>query len=103
MNHNVLPNALEESRELVKLDNALECLKNTLRSTSRTAKGWLQCMDYIEVVKYFICCDRLGLGDRHTVIALLNLFAAIVHIHYYHTVRRSERLRERLWTDIVIQ
>ena len=38
MNHTVSPNALAESRELVKLGNALECLKDTLRSTSRTAK-----------------------------------------------------------------
>ena len=36
MNHKVSPNALAESRELVKLGDALECLKDTLRSTSRT-------------------------------------------------------------------
>ena len=34
MSHKVSPNALAESRELVKL----ECLKNTLSSTSRMAK-----------------------------------------------------------------
>ena len=33
MNQKVLPNALVESQELVKLDNTLEWLKNTLRST----------------------------------------------------------------------
>ena len=54
------------------------------------------------------------------VTALLNLFVATGHIHYaksarlcvhemrkfveeYHTVRRSERQRAGLWTDIVIE
>ena len=36
MNHKVSPNALAESRELVQLGYALECFKDTLRSTSRT-------------------------------------------------------------------
>ena len=33
MNQKVSPNDLAESQELVKLDNTLACLKNTLRST----------------------------------------------------------------------
>ena len=120
MNHTVSPNSLAESRELVQLGNALECLEDTLRSTSRTAKLWLRFMDYIEIIKDFICCERLGMWDGHlnAVTALLNLFAATGHIHYaksarlyvqemrklpsthpwlhqkfvegYHTVRRSE-------------
>ena len=120
MNPKVSPNALAESRELVKLGNALECLKDTLRSTSRMAKLWLRFMDYIEIIKDFIRCERLGMwdGHLHAVTALLNLFAATGHIHYaksarlyvqemrklpsthpclhqkfvegYHTVRRSE-------------
>ena len=36
MNHKVSPNALAESRELVQLGIALECLKDKLRATSRT-------------------------------------------------------------------
>ena len=133
MNHKVSPNALAESRELVKLGNTLECLKDTLRSTSRTAELWLRFMDYIEIIKDFICCERLGMGDGHlnAVTALLNLFAATCHIHYaksarlyvlemrkfpsthpwlhqkfvegYHTVRRRETLWAGLWTDIVIE
>ena len=133
MNHKVSPNALAESRKLVKLGNALECLKDTLRSTSRTAKLWLRFMDYIEIIKDFICCERLGMWDGHlnAVTALLNLFAATCHIQYaksarlyvqemyklpssrtwlhqkfvegYYTVRRSERLWAGLWTDVVIE
>ncbi len=57
MNQKVSPNALAESQELVKLDNTLPCLKVNLR----TAKLWLQRMDYIEVIKYFICCEKLGM------------------------------------------
>ena len=33
MNQKVSPNDLAESQELVKLDNTLKCIKNTLRST----------------------------------------------------------------------
>ena len=50
MNQKVSPNALAESQELVKLDNTL-----------RTATPWLQCMDYIEVMEDFICCESLGM------------------------------------------
>ena len=89
MNHKVSPNVLAESREIVKLGNALECLEDTLRSTSRTAKLWLRFMDYIEIIKDFICCERLGMWDGHlnVVTALLNLFAATCHIHYAKSAR----------------
>ena len=56
-NQKVSPNVLAESQELVKLDNTLPCLKVDLR----TAKLWLQCMDYIDVIKDFICCERQGM------------------------------------------
>ena len=54
---------------------------------------------------YFTCCEILGMWDGYmnAVIALLNLFAATGHIHYYHTVPRSERLWAELRTDIVIK
>ena len=55
MNQKGYPNALAESRELVKL----ECLTKILRSTSRMAKRWLQCMDCIDVINDFICCEIL--------------------------------------------
>ena len=133
MNHKVSPNALAESRENVQPGYALECLKDTPRSTSRTAKLWLRFMDYIEIIEDFICYERLGMWDGHlnAVTALLNLFAATGHIHYaksarlyvqemrklpsthpwlhqkfvegYHTVQRSEILWAGLWTDIVIE
>ena len=84
MNHKVSPNALAQSRELVKLGNALKCLKDTLRSTSRTAKLWLRFMDYIEIIRDIICCERLGMWDGHlnAVTALLNLFAATGQPYY---------------------
>ena len=89
MNHKVSPNALAESPELVQLGYALECLKDTLRLTSRTAKLWLRFMDYIEIIKDVICCERLGMWDGHlnAVTALLNLFAATGHIHYAKSAR----------------
>ena len=67
MNQKVSPNALAESHEFVKLVNALDCLKKSLWSTSITSKIWLQCMDYIEVVNYFICCERLGMWDTRII------------------------------------
>ena len=74
----------------MQLGNALECLKNTLRSTSRTAKLWLQFMEYIEIIKDLICCERLGIYDGYlnaVTAALLNLFAATGHIHYAKSAR----------------
>ena len=97
------------------------------------AKLWLRCMDYIEIIKDFICCERLGMWDAHmnAVTALLNLFAATCSLCQvcsplcpgnaqasvnsslaspevcrrisHCTVRRSERLWAGLWTDIVIE
>ena len=93
MNHKVSQNALAESRELMKLGNALECLKDTLRSTSRMAKLWLRFMDYIEIIKDFICCERLGMWDVHlnAVNALLNLYNTyiIVGLHLGPTANCS--------------
>ena len=44
---------------------------------------------YIEIIKDFICCERLGMWDGHlnAVTALLNLFAATCHIHYAKSAR----------------
>ena len=70
MNHKVSPNAFAEWREHVKLGIALECLKDTFSSTSRTAKLWLRFMDYIEIIKDVICCERLGImWDGHQMLS----------------------------------
>ena len=99
----------------------------------KAAKLWLRFMDYIEIIKDFICCERLGMwdGHRNAVTAFLNLFAATCYLHYaksarlyvqemlklpsthpwlhrkfvegYHTVQGSERSWAGLWTDIVIE
>ena len=53
------------------------------------AKLWLRFVDYIEIIKEFICCERLGMWDGHlnAVTALLNLIAATGHIHYAKSAR----------------
>ena len=53
------------------------------------AKLWLRFMDYIEIIKELICCERLGMWDVHlnAVTALLNLIAATGHIHYAKSAR----------------
>ena len=45
------------------------------------AKLWLRFMDYIEIIKDFICCEIFGMldGQLNAVTALLNFFAATGH------------------------
>ena len=55
----------------------------------RTAKYWLQYMEYISVVKCYIKAERTGDWLLHlaTVEKMLNLFAATGHIHYTKSAR----------------
>ena len=84
LNQKISPDTLAESPELVTLSTAMDHVMNTLRMTSRTAKLWLQFLEYIKIIKDFICCERLGMWEGHlnAVTKLLNLFAATGHVHY---------------------
>ena len=80
---------LVESPELINLGKTMKHCMNEISNTSRTAKLWIGCLDYINIIKEFIYCKRLGLWDGYlsAVTKLLNLFAATGNIHYVRSAR----------------
>ena len=89
LNQNISPDKLAESEELVSLGTTTEHVMNELSKASRTAKLWLDCLEYIKIIKEFNWYERLGLWDGHlnAVTKLLNLFTATRHIHYAKSAR----------------
>ena len=122
-----------ESPDLLTLHNVITSYEEMLAGKSRTAKLWLQYIEYVEILKLFIHGERTGNWNMHLVAVgkMLNLFAATGHINYakssrlylqqmlelpidhpwlndcflqgYHTVRRSNRYWAGLWTDLIIE
>ena len=80
---------LSASKSLDKLSTYLEEYKNALRDASRTAKSWLQYLNYIEVIKCFIRAERTVNWNLHLVAVgqLINLFVATGHINYAKSAR----------------
>ena len=72
IDHNIRCQALEK----------LEIKKNSLQVESRTAKLWLQYMNYVEISKSFIRASRTGDWCLHlsSISKMLNLFAATGHL-----------------------
>ena len=103
------------------------------KASSRTACLWLQYIEYVDIVKEFICAERTSNWMLHlqAVQKMTNLFAASGHINYArcsrlyiqemlglseanpwlhqqfqggsHAVRRSERYWAGLWSDLTIE
>ena len=101
--------------------------------SSRTVLLWLQYMEYVDVVKEFLCAERTSNWYLHlqAVQKMMNLFAATEHVNYArssrmyvqemlslaetnpclreqfqegcHAVRRSGRYWPGLWSDFVIE
>jgi hypothetical protein len=71
------------------LHNALSALKMQLAAESRTARLWIQYLDYIQILKDFIRADRTCDWPLHlaSLRKMLNLFAATGHRHYAKSVR----------------
>ena len=126
--------AIEKSELFQELIIKFADRKKMLQQSSRTAKFWLQYIQYVEILKDFIRSERTGNFSFHliTVRKMLNLFAATGHINYakcgrlylqqmleletkypwvhekfakdgYHTVRRTDRYWNGLWTDLIIE
>ena len=129
----------EEFLELCQTENFQNLIKevNTLlekkKSESRTAALWVQYIDFVEIVKYFIFAERTSNWSLHidATKRMLNLFAATGHLHYAkiarvyiqemeklpethpwlhdqflndsHTVNRTARNWSGLWTDLTIE
>ena len=56
---------LSNSKEMKVLTKNIQYLKDKLSATSRTAKLWIQHLDYIHVLKLFICAKRTGNWSLH--------------------------------------
>lgn len=72
-----------------KVQDKLECLKKELSGMSRTAKLWIQYMQYVEHLKAFVRAERTGNWNLHlfAVSKMLNLFAATGHNNYVKSTR----------------
>ena len=72
-----------------KLDLIVASLKTDIASKSRTAKLWLQYMEYVDIMRQFIRASRSGDWNLHliTLNKMLNLFAGTGHIHYAKSAR----------------
>ena len=71
-----------------KVEDALMSWKESM-SEHRTAKYWLQYMDYVDVIMSYTRAERLSIWSMHlsSVGDMLNLFAATGHIHYAKSAR----------------
>ena len=69
--------------------SSFEKLKDRLRAQSRTAKLWMNYMDYVAVLKQFIRAERYGDWELHlyALEKMLNVFAATGHLNYAKCAR----------------
>ena len=72
-----------------------------MSSQSRTAKLWIQYLDYVDLVKMFVRAERTGNWSLHLVAVsrMINLFAATGHINYAKSARLYLQLMLELPTD----
>ena len=80
---------IDDVPSLRKLRRIPETHKEEIAKQSRTAKLWVQYMDYVDVIKMFIRAERTGDWDKHLVATekMLNLYAATGHYHYAKSAR----------------
>ena len=81
-----------------KLNCALEKLMDRLSESLRTTKLWIQCIRYIDIVKYFIASERTGDWQNHlgSTAKMLNLFAATGHSNYAKSARLYLQMMKEL-------
>lgn len=71
-------NDLNSDITLNLIQNELENKKNELKEQFRTARLWIQYMDYVNIFKHFIYAERTSNWELHlsSLSNMLNLFAA---------------------------
>ena len=79
-----VPIDLEKYPSIAELLNRFEESKDDLSQTSRTAKFWIQYVDYIGIVKNFIRAERMGDWNLYlfAISRMIDLFVATSHVHY---------------------
>ena len=91
----------EQSTVLLKINNTLNARKLHLRTSDRTSALWLQYMDMVDILRRFICAERLGNWHLHlaTLQQILPIFAACGHNNYAKSVwlylMRMQELEEK--------
>ena len=80
---------VNKSEALSKLFSFLEKYKDRLALRSRTARIWIQYLEYVTVVKNFIRAERTGKWHLHLVSTsqMLNLLSATGHVNYAKSAR----------------
>ena len=126
-------NDIEYPQSMINLDRVLSAYKSYMANKSRTAKHWLQYLQYIDILKSVIRAERTCDWNLHLVgvSKMLNLFAATGHNNYakcarlylqlmhelpdkhpwinnifysgFHAVRRSDKYWAGLSTDLAIE
>ena len=60
VNKEITSGQVNESEAIITLKEQLDNYKDHLTSHSRTAKFWLQYLDYFDIMKMFIRAERVG-------------------------------------------
>ena len=91
---------VEMSAVLTKLRGLIERKIESLKDF-RTAKLWVQYMNYIDVIKFFMRAERCGNWNDHltAVSKMLNLFAAAGHYNYAKCARLYLQMMRNLKRD----
>jgi len=130
---NVADCSILECEKLKEITDKLQLHQRELFSQSRTARLWLQYIEYIDLVKLFLLAERMSDWHLHLTACsrMLNLFAAAGHYNYAksvrvyvqqmidlpqshpllynefvsgrHSIRRSDRMWAGLSCDLVIE
>ena len=89
------------SEEVIKLEKLLYRYKELLAKKSRTARLWLQYLEYVDTPKIFIRAERIGDWNLHLIAIgkMLNLFAATGHINYAKSFQLYLQLMMQLPSD----
>ena len=78
LNNDRIPDVIE------KLSSTISKLKDSLSKSSRTPRLWINYINYINIVKTFICAERTDNWDLYLTAAanMIDPFAATGHIHH---------------------
>ena len=83
------PLEMANAEVIKKLDICTGILKTHLSSESRTAKPWIQYIEYVSIMRPFVQAARSGDWNLNLISLqkMLNLFAATSHINYVKSGR----------------
>ena len=88
-----------DTPSLNKLNESVQNLRKRLGKESRTAKLWLQYMDYVAIYRLYIRAARTRNWNLHlsSTSKMLNLFGATGHIHYAKPARLYLQMMAEPW------